>query len=248
MNTEPRPIRVLLADDEALIRAGVGAVLANDPGVEVVAEAADGHQLIEQARLYRPDVALVDIRMPNLDGLAATVELRRVVPETAVVILTTFGEDGYIARAIDSGAAGFLLKSGDPRELGIGLRAAADGGAYLSPKVAKHVITHLARVRPMRDAGAAARLAGLTARERDVLALLGAGLSNMEIGRRLHLVEGTIKAHVSAILTRLDVRNRVQAAILAHEAGLVADPSESRGDVDAPGRTGASGRAARSTG
>ncbi|MYV99277.1 response regulator transcription factor, partial [Streptomyces sp. SID3343] len=137
-------MRVLLADDERLIRAGVRAVLSTDAGIEVVAEAADGREAVEQARKYRPDVALVDIRMPHLDGLAATAELRRVAPDTAVVILTTFGEDEYIATALDSGATGFLIKSGDPRELIAGVRAVADGGAYLSPQVAKRVIGRLA--------------------------------------------------------------------------------------------------------
>jgi DNA-binding NarL/FixJ family response regulator len=220
-SSTPAPIRVLLADDERLIRAGVRAVLSTDRGIEVVAEAADGREAIEQARKHRPDVALVDIRMPHLDGLAATAELRRVVPDTAVVILTTFGEDEYISTALDSGATGFLIKSGDPRELIAGVRAAAEGGAYLSPQVAKRVIGRLANARPVRESDAEGRVAALTPREREVLALVGAGLSNAEIARRLHLVEGTVKTHVSAILARLDVRNRVQAAILAYEAGMV---------------------------
>jgi DNA-binding NarL/FixJ family response regulator len=143
------------------------------------------------------------------------------VPDTAVVILTTFGEDEYVSTAIDSGATGFLIKSGDPRELIAGVRAAAEGGAYLSPHVAKRVIGRLATARPTRESGAGPRIAALTPREREVLALVGAGLSNAEIARRLHLVEGTIKTHVSAILSGLGVRNRVQAAILAYEAGMV---------------------------
>ncbi|RKS73522.1 LuxR family two component transcriptional regulator [Actinomadura pelletieri DSM 43383] len=216
-------IRALLADDETMIRAGVRAILAADPGIDVVAEAADGHEAIELTLRHRPQVALLDIRMPRLDGLAAAAELRRVAPATAVIMLTTFGEDEYIARALAGGASGFLLKSGDPHELIAGVRAVADGAAYLSPKVAHRVITELggghltgvARERARR------RTAGLTPRERDVLALLGAGLSNAEIAARLHLVEGTVKAYVSAILTRLDVRNRVQAAVIAYEAGLV---------------------------
>ncbi|MFI6585747.1 response regulator [Embleya sp. NPDC050493] len=212
---------MLIAEDEQLIRTGVRLVLTTDPGIEVVAEAADGREAVEQARRFRPDVVLMDIRMPNLDGLAATAELRRVVPDSAVVILTTFGEDEYIATALDSGATGFLLKSGDPRELIAGVRAAAEGGAYLSPKVAKRVISGIAPGRPAREADAGARVAVLTARERDVLALVGAGLANAEIARRLHLVEGTVKTHVSAILARLGVRNRVQAAIVAYEAGMV---------------------------
>lgn len=220
-------IRVLLADDEAMIRAGVRAILAADPDIEVVAEAGDGREAIELTRAHRPDVTLLDIRMPTLDGLAAAAEIRRAVPDTAVVMLTTFGEDAYIARALGDGAAGFLLKSGDPRELIAGVRAVADGAAYLSPKVAKRVITELAAGpgggRISRAAQARTRIEALTDRERDVLALVGAGLSNADIARQLFLVEGTVKSYVSAILTRLEVRNRVQAAIVAYEAGLVPD-------------------------
>ncbi|MFC5145011.1 response regulator [Streptomyces aureoversilis] len=204
-----------------MIRAGVCAILSADPGIEVVAEAADGHEAVEAARAHRPDVALLDIRMPRLDGLAACEEIRRSAPGTAVAILTTFSEDAYVSRALGGGATGFLLKSGDPYELMAGVRAVADGGAYLSPKVALHVIAGLGGERLTRGAAARARIAGLTAREREVLALLGEGLPNAEIGRRLHLVEGTVKGYVSAVLDRLGVGNRVQAAIVAHEAGLV---------------------------
>ncbi|MFG1709542.1 response regulator [Nonomuraea sp. M3C6] len=215
-------IRILLADDEAMIRAGVRAILDSDPSLEVVAEAGDGRQAVDLAIGHRPDVALLDIRMPRLDGLAAAGELRRVVPETAVVMLTTFGEDDYIAKALDVGASGFLLKSGDPRELIAGIHAVADGAAYLSPKVAQRVIAQVAGGRMGKGARARDRVEALTEREREVLALLGAGLSNAEIARRMHIVEGTVKAYVSSILIRLTVRNRVQAAIIAHEAGLVA--------------------------
>ncbi|GAA4062999.1 response regulator transcription factor [Actinomadura miaoliensis] len=216
-------IRVLLADDEAMIRAGVRAILTADPAIEVVAEAGDGREAIELTRSHRPDVALLDIRMPRLDGLAAAAELRRAAPGTAVVILTTFGEDEYIARALSGGASGFLLKSGDPHELIAGVRAVAGGAAYLSPKVAHRVITELRGGRMAHGAHARRRVDALTPRERQVLALVGAGLSNAEIASRLHVVEGTVKAYVSTILTRLEVRNRVQAAIVAYEAGLVGD-------------------------
>ena len=214
-------IRVLLADDEAMIRAGVRAILAADPRIEVVAEAGDGHQAVQQALAHRPDVVLLDIRMPRLDGLAAAAELRRVLPGASVVMLTTFGEDEYIARALSDGASGFLLKSGDPHELIAGVHAVADGAAFLSPKVAHRVITELGGGRMSNGPAARRRIQDLTPRERQVLALLGAGLSNAEIARRLHVVEGTVKAYVSAILARLEVRNRVQAAIIAYEAGLV---------------------------
>ncbi|MEV8440471.1 response regulator transcription factor [Actinosynnema sp. NPDC051121] len=213
-------IRVLLADDEAMVRAGVKAILGTDPGIEVVAEAADGRQAVELARTHQPDVVLLDIRMPRLDGLAAAAELRQALPEVAVVMLTTFDEDEYVARALGEGASGFLLKAADPRELLIGVRAAADGAAYLSPKIAHRVVADLRGGRLTRYDDARKRVATLTGRERDVLALVGEGLSNQDIARRLTVTEGTVKAHVSAILHRLDVANRVQAAILAYEAGL----------------------------
>ncbi|WP_017587974.1 response regulator [Nocardiopsis ganjiahuensis] len=214
-------VRVLLVDDEAMIRAGVRAILANDPGIEVVAEAADGREGVEMALSYRPDVALVDIRMPVVDGLAAAAEIRRAAPGTRVVVLTTFGEERYVVRALAGGADGFLLKTGDPRELLLGVRAVAEGGAFLSPRVARRVLNEMEHGRSTRRVAAAEQVGGLTEREREVLALLGAGLSNAEIGRRLFLVEGTVKGHVSTILKRLGVRNRVEAAVLAYEAGLV---------------------------
>jgi DNA-binding NarL/FixJ family response regulator len=214
---------VLIADDEAMIRAGVRAILASDTDIEVVAEAADGREAVDLVLSHRPDVALMDIRMPTMDGLAATAEIRRVAPATAVVVLTTFGEDEYVSQALGDGASGFLLKAGDPRELIAGVHAVADGGAYLSPKVARQVIAQFGGGRAARRAAAAARIAELTERERDVLALIGAGLSNADIAARLFLVEGTVKSYVSAILGHLGMRNRVQAAILAYEAGLASD-------------------------
>ncbi|MEU2792275.1 response regulator transcription factor [Streptomyces sp. NPDC007100] len=217
------PVRVLLADDEAMIRAGVRAILGAVPGIEVVAEAADGREAVELALRHRPDVCLLDIRMPRLDGLGAVAELRQVLPETAVVMLTTFSEDEYVAGALGSGASGFLLKTGDPRELIAGVQAAAEGGAYLSPSVARRVISQFGGKALGKAAAARARAEELTGREREVLALVGAGLSNAEIAQRLHVVEGTVKAYVSAILARLGLKNRVQAAILAYEAGLVGD-------------------------
>ncbi|TDU84508.1 LuxR family two component transcriptional regulator [Kribbella voronezhensis] len=219
-------IRVLLADDEALVRAGVRAILGSDDSFEVVAEAADGIEAVEAVHRHRPDVAVLDIRMPRLDGLAAGAEIKRTSPDTAVVMLTTFSEDAYIAKALGDGANGFLLKSGDPRELIAGLKAVADGAAYLSPKIAQRVIAELAAGagggRMARAAAAKDQVDELTPREREVLALVGAGLSNAEIAGRLYLVEGTVKAYVSAVLGRLGVKNRVQAAIIAYEAGLVA--------------------------
>ncbi|MCX4713006.1 response regulator transcription factor [Streptomyces sp. WY228] len=212
-------IQVLLADDEAMIRAGVRAILSKDPGIEVVAEAADGHEAVQGVRLHRPDVALLDIQMPRLDGIAAAAQIHRELTGTAVLMLTTFGEDDFIARALKEGASGFLLKAGDPRELIAGVHAVAAGGAYLSRKVADRVVAGLRRGH-MANEASRFPVGHLTEREHEVLALLGTGLSNAEIGARLHLVEGTVKAHVSAILGKLRVRNRVEAAIAAHEAGL----------------------------
>ncbi|MEV6393258.1 response regulator transcription factor [Streptomyces sp. NPDC051907] len=214
-------IRVLLADDEAMIRAGVRAILSADPDVEVVAEAGDGREAVDLSLRHRPDVALLDIRMPRLDGLGAAEELRTAAPGTAVAILTTFSEDAYIARALGSGATGFLLKSGDPHELLAGVRAVSQGAAFLSPVIARRVIAQLGTGRLSRSAEATDRLQPLTAREREVVSLVGTGLSNAEIAAELFVVEGTVKAHVSTVLARLGLKNRVQLAILAYEAGLV---------------------------
>lgn len=212
---------MLVADDEVMVRAGVKAILAAAPDIEVVAEAGDGREALGLARAHRPDVALLDIRMPVLDGLGAAAEFRRAAPDTAVVMLTTFSEDEYIIRALDSGASGFLLKSGDPYELMAAVRAAHGGASYLSPQVAHRLIQQVSGGRMTRQAAAKQRIAALSPREREVLALVGAGLSNAEIAQRLFLVEGTVKAYVSAVLSRLEVKNRVQAALLAYQAGLV---------------------------
>ncbi|MFK0100152.1 response regulator [Streptomyces sp. NPDC091040] len=218
-------IRVLIADDEPMIRAGVRAVLATDPGIEVVAEAVDGHDAVELVRRHRPAVAVLDIRMPGINGIDAAAEIHSAVPTTRIVMLTTFGEDDYILQALGGGAAGFLIKSGEPEELIAGVRAVAEGAAYLSPKVAARVVAHLAATGAGTLAGrrsaARDRVASLTAREREVLTFLGSGLSNGQIARRLHVVEGTVKAHVSSILARLGVDNRAAAAVVAHEAGIV---------------------------
>ncbi|MEZ7154961.1 response regulator [Streptomyces sp. MAD19A] len=208
-----------------MIRGGIRAILASDPRISVVAEAANGREAVALTLEHRPDVTLMDIRMPVMDGLAATAEIRRQAPETSVLVLTTFSEDEYVSRALTSGASGFMLKSADPYELLTGVRAAAVGAAYLSAEVAKRVLTELGRAneeqRASRSTPSIAQVNALTERERQVLALLGSGLSNAEIGQRLHVVEGTVKSYVSAIFSGLGVRNRVQAAIVAHEAGLV---------------------------
>lgn len=215
---------MLLADDEAMIRAGFRAILDAAGDIEVVAEAGDGRAAVDAVRAYRPDVALLDIRMPVLDGLKAAAEIGREVPDTAVIMLTTFSEDEYVAGALEAGVNGFLLKVGDPYELMVAVRAVARGASYLSPDVAHRVLEQLRGPHLSRRKGAREQVAALTPREREVLALLGAGLSNAEIGQRLFLVEGTVKGHVSALMATLGAKNRVQVAVLAHEAGIVESP------------------------
>ncbi|MQY13706.1 Transcriptional regulatory protein DegU [Streptomyces sp. RB5] len=222
-------IRVLLADDEALVRAGVRLILRHAEDLEVVAEAGDGAAAVRLARAERPDVALVDVRMPGTDGIAAAGELAALTPAVAVVMLTTFGEEDYVDRALRAGASGFLLKDCAPEELIQGVRAAAAGDSVLSPKVTRHVLDRLRDTAPAGDPrGARARrlIGELTAREGEVLAMVGTGLSNAEIAGRLGVEPGTVKAHVGRILAKLGAANRVQAAIVAHEAGLSA-PADS---------------------
>jgi DNA-binding NarL/FixJ family response regulator len=214
-------IRVVLADDEVMIRSGIRSILESDARIEVVAEAGDGHEAIELVLRHQPDVVVLDIRMPVLDGLAAAKEIASVAPSTKIVMLTTFGEDEYVERALGDGALGFLLKAADPRELISGVCAVAGGAAYLSPEITRRVIAPYRDHDRARAARARDAVAGLSEREREVLALLAAGATNSEIGTRLHLVEGTVKGHVSALMLKLAVRNRVEAAIIAHHAGVV---------------------------
>ncbi|GAA2724341.1 MULTISPECIES: response regulator transcription factor [Streptomyces] len=217
-------IRVLIADDEPLIRAGIRMILTSADDIEVVAEAADGREAVEQARCHRVDVALLDIQMPRLDGLAALAELGRSAPGVRVLILTTFGERDNVLRALRQGGAGFLLKDSAPGELIGAVRAAAAGDAYLSPAATRHVVDSLATGKAgaadTRAAEARRRVAVLGERELEVLALLGEGLSNADAGRRLHMSEATVKTYVSRILAKLECDNRVQAALLARDAGL----------------------------
>ncbi|WP_306329617.1 response regulator [Streptomyces venezuelae] len=216
-----QPIRVVIADDEPLIRAGIRMILNSDPEIQVVAEAADGRQAVEAARAHAADVVLLDIQMPVLDGLSALPELRRAAPSSRVIVLTTFGERENVLRTLEHGGAGFLLKDTAPAELIGAVRAAAAGDAYLSPAATRHVVERLAAGREMtRAKEARGRVAGLSEKEREVLALLGEGLSNADAGKRLHMSEATVKTYVSRILAKLDCENRVQAALLARDAGL----------------------------
>ncbi|MEV4425541.1 response regulator transcription factor [Streptomyces sp. R-07] len=216
-----QPIRVVIADDEPLIRAGIRMILISDPEIEVVGEAADGRAAVEAARAHAADVVLLDIQMPVLDGLSALPELRRAAPAARVIVLTTFGERENVLRALEHGGAGFLLKDTAPAELIRAVRAAAAGDAYLSPAATRHVVERLATGREAaRAEEARARVAALSEKERDVLALLGEGLSNADAGKRLHMSEATVKTYVSRILAKLDCENRVQAALLARDAGL----------------------------
>jgi len=213
-------IRVVVADDQPMVRAGLRTILESDAAIEVIAEAADGVEALDALSRFRADVVLLDIHMPGMDGLTAAEAVRQRHPDVRVVIVTTFDQDAYVARALDAGVDGFVLKSADPYELISGVKAAVLGGAVLSPPVARRILAST-RGRDLRERLAARDgVATLTPRERDVLALLGTGLSNAQIAGRLHLAEGTVKIHVSAILGKLAVANRVQAAILAHQAGL----------------------------
>ncbi|MET9958026.1 response regulator transcription factor [Streptomyces sp. NPDC006326] len=224
-----KAIRVVIADDEPLIRAGIRMILTSAPDIEVVAEAANGREAVELARGHAPNVVLLDIQMPVMDGLSALEELGRAAPEVRALILTTFGEKENVLRALRQGGAGFLLKDSAPGELIGAVRAAANGDAYLSPGATRHVVDQLAAgPGPGRAEGrhgispveARGRVAGLSERERGVLALLGEGLSNADAGRRLHMSEATVKTYVSRILAKLGCENRVQAALLARDAGL----------------------------
>ncbi|MEU8618238.1 response regulator transcription factor [Streptomyces sp. NPDC048623] len=211
----------MIADDEPLIRAGIRMILTSDPEIEVVAEATNGREAVDLARAHTADVVLLDIQMPVLDGLSALPELRRAAPSAKVVVLTTFGERENVLRALEHGGAGFLLKDTAPAELIRAVRAAAAGDAYLSPAATRHVVERLASGREAaRAEEARTRITALSEREREVLALLGEGLSNADAGRRLHMSEGTVKTYVSRILAKLGCENRVQAALLARDAGL----------------------------
>jgi DNA-binding NarL/FixJ family response regulator len=215
-------VRVLLVDDEELVRFGLRTVLESAGDFEVVGEAADGAAGVAAARELRPDVVLTDIRMPGMDGLAATKQILALPDPPQVAVLTTFHVDEYVYAALAAGAAGFLLKDTPPREIAAAVRAVADGTATLSPAVTAALIeSYVDRRAAPRRAEALRRIADLSDREREVLALLGSGESNAELAKKLYVSEATVKTYVSRLLTKLDLTNRTQAAILAHEAGLL---------------------------
>jgi DNA-binding NarL/FixJ family response regulator len=209
------------------MRAGLRGVLSSAAAIEVVGEAGDGREALYRARLLRPDVVLMDVRMPELDGIAATRSLLEVAPELRVVIVTTFEQDDYIFGALDAGASGFLLKRTRPEELVAAIETVAAGDSLLSPSVTSRVIERMAGARTMPDPAREARLAELTPREREVLELVARGLSNGEIAEELVIEESTVKTHVKRVLAKVGARDRVQAVIFAYEAG-VARPGSSQ--------------------
>ena len=213
-------IRVLLADDQAMVRAGFRMILGSEPDIEVIGEAENGEQAAAAANRLRPDVVLMDIQMPGVDGLQAT----RTITQndqltTRVVILTTFERDEYVFEAMQAGASGFLLKNAPPEELIHAVRVVAAGDALLAPSVTRRIIEQFAR-RPV-EPDVRERLESLTQREREVLVMLARGNSNAELAAELFVTEGTIKTHVSSLLAKLGLRDRVQAVVLAYESGLV---------------------------
>jgi len=222
---------VLLADDQDLVRGGFRMILTAQPDLDVVGEARDGEEAVALAASTHPDVVLMDVQMPRLDGLAAT---RRIVGsgDARVVMVTTFDRDDYLFESLRAGASGFLLKNAAPEDLVEAVRTVARGNALLAPEVTRRVLEAAAgRLRPASSPEWDRRLAELTDREREVLQLLARGLSNAEIARRLVVGEATVKTHVSRVLLKLDLRDRVQAVVLAYEAGIVTPGGDAAGDT-----------------
>jgi DNA-binding NarL/FixJ family response regulator len=214
-------IRVLLADDQAMVRAGFRLILESEPDIDVAGEAEDGAQAIAAVRALRPDIVLMDIQMPVLDGLAATQQIHDAASDlaTRVLILTTFERDDYIFAALRAGASGFLLKNAPPEDLIAAVRVVAAGNALLAPSVTRRIIEEFAKRPPPTDH--AEELGWLTERELETLRLLARGLTNAEIAGNLFVGEATVKTHVSNVLTKLGLRDRVQAVVFAYESGLV---------------------------
>lgn len=223
-------IRVLVVDDQALVRAGFRMILDAEPDLEVVGEAADGLEAVEAALLHQPDVVLMDVRMPNLDGIAAARRILEGGSEAKVLMLTTFDMDEYVYEALRAGASGFLLKDVPPERLVAGIRAVATGEALLAPSVTRRLIETFIQRQPARPLPGS--LDELTAREREVLELMARGLSNAEIAETFVVSETTVKTHVAHILDKLELRDRVQAVVFAYECGLV-QPGERPGDTPA---------------
>ena len=213
-------IRTLVADDQALVRGGLRAMLEAHADIDVVGEAADGAEAVEQGRLRHPDVVLMDIRMPRMDGIEATRQLLAAPHPPRVLILTTFDVDEYVYEAMRAGASGFLLTDVPPAMLAEGVRTVAAGEALLAPTVTRRLVEHFVR-RPAPAAHRSPIFADLTSRELDILQHVAGGLSNREIADRLFLSEATVKTHVTRILAKLNLRGRVQAVVLAYESGLV---------------------------
>ena len=216
------PLRVVIADDQPMMRAGFKAVLEATGTIEVVAEASNGLEAVEAAQRHAPDVVLMDIRMPELDGIEAT----RRLPRQRVLILTTFGLDQYIIEALRAGASGFLLKDAPTADVVEAVRAVAAGDAVLSPGITRQLLDQVARRLPAPVSQAPEELTQLTEREREVLRMLAAGLTNAEIAAALVVSEATVKSHVSNLLGKLGLRDRVQAVIYAYETRLIAPPDE----------------------
>jgi DNA-binding NarL/FixJ family response regulator len=214
-------IRVLIADDQGMVRSGFTAFLSGQPDIEVVGEAANGRDAVEAVATLRPDVVLMDVRMPVMDGLTATRQITAGAGEVPkVLILTTFDLDDYVYAALRAGASGFLLKDASAQHLAEAVRVVAAGEAVISPAVTRRLISEFARLGAPR-APSTAKLTDLTERETEVLALIAQGLTNAEIARRLFVAESTVKTHVGRILTKLDLRDRAQAIVYAYESGLV---------------------------
>jgi DNA-binding NarL/FixJ family response regulator len=217
-------VRVLLVDDHAMMRAGLASVLGSDGEIDVVGEAGDGAAAVSQARRLRPDVVLMDVEMPGVDGITAIERLAHTVPEARCLVLTTFDVDNYVLGALRAGAAGFLLKTTPPRELIRAVKDCAAGGSALGPTVVRRLVASYVGQAPAVDADQQERIEQLTQRELDVLRVMACGLSNAEIAAELYLTENTVRTHVTHILRKLRVRDRVQAVIMAHRAGLTAWP------------------------
>ena len=214
-------MRLLIADDQELVRTGLRTILQGVEDFEVAGEAADGLSAISQAAQLKPDLVLMDIRMPHLDGVEATARIRASEPAPRVILLTTFDLDQYVYAGLRAGASGFLLKDTLAAELVAAIRAVLAGDAVIAPSATRRLIERFLEGSPPDPAGQAAALAPLTTREREVLTLLGRGLSNAEIAHRLYLSEATVKTHVGRVLGKLGLRDRIQAVVLAYETGLI---------------------------